>query len=78
MTLGEKSYQEAQYWNTNGMQISIVASITEGVDWAAYIGATANAYREQETVDWTLRHGAKLSASDARHYFPDIKLPYRD
>lgn len=28
------------YWNANGFAVAIVAVVTPGVDWAAYIGAT--------------------------------------
>ena len=75
---GTKTYQTARYWNSNGVQIAIVASITGSIDWAVYVGATKDAYTEQETVDWTLERGCKLSAKDARHYFPGIELPYRE
>ena len=76
--IGKKTRITARYWNSNRMQVAIVASITEGIDWAAYIGATKDAYTKQETVDWTLSWGSKLSVGDARHYFPNIKLPYRE
>ena len=68
--------QEARYWNTNGKGIAIVASITEGIDWAAYIGAD-DGWSENECVRWTKDYGAKLQESDARYFFPDIELKYR-
>jgi hypothetical protein len=67
---------EGRYWNTNGKGITIVASITEGIDWAAYIGAD-NGWEEEACVKWAAEHGAKLSETDARHFFPDIELRYR-
>ena len=69
---------EARYWNCNGVGICVMASITEGIDWAAYIGAD-NGWSEEDCMEWTLKHGAKLSAEDAYHFFPDMvnKLPYR-
>lgn len=67
---------EGRYWNSNGKGISVVASITEGIDWAAYIGAD-NGWSEEECCEWTADYGSKLSESDARHFFPDIELPYR-
>jgi hypothetical protein len=55
-----------------------MASITEGIDWAAYIGSD-DGWSEEACMKWTLENGAKLSAEDAYHFFPDIvnKLPYR-
>lgn len=75
--VGEKKVIEGRYWNTNGVAIAIVAVITEEVDWAAYIGATKETMYEEEAVEWATKWGAKLSRSDALHYFPNIELPYR-
>ncbi len=68
--------REGRYWNSNGYGIAVVISITEGVDWAAYIGAD-NGFREIDCCQSAGDNGAKLSESDARHFFPGIKLPYR-
>jgi len=68
--------EEGRYWNINGVGICIVAVITESVDWAAYIGAD-DGWSEQACIKWTIDYGAKLSAQDAKHFFPKIKLPYR-
>jgi len=67
---------EGRYWNTNGKGVCVVASVTEGIDWAAYIGAD-DGWSESACVEWTVRWGAKLSAADAQYFFPDIDLPYR-
>ena len=67
---------EGRYWNANGKGITIIASITEDIDWAAYIG-TDDGWEEEAGIRWTAKYGAKLSERDARHFFPDIKLPYR-
>ena len=67
---------EGRYWNSNGVGIAIVASVTKSIDWAAYIGAD-DGYSEDACLQWTARHGSKLSEEDARHLFPDIELPYR-
>ncbi|MBU2060075.1 MAG: hypothetical protein KKB38_20385 [Gammaproteobacteria bacterium] len=56
--------------------MAIVANITENIDWAAYIGAD-NGWSEETCAKRTAEYGAKLSEVDARHFFPDIKLPYR-
>ena len=77
--------REARYWNSNGHGIAIVASIsiwgkdsegTERGDWAAYIGAD-NGQSEEACIISTKEEGDKLSEPDARHFFPDIELPYR-
>lgn len=68
----------ARYYNSNGFAVAIVAVITEGVDWAAYIGGTDLIQRERDAVEWVAEKGDKLSSEDARYYFPDIDLPYRD
>jgi len=70
---------EARYWNCGYEQIAIVASVTKGIDWAAYVGATHQAYTEAETLRGALDNGAKLSEADARHFFPNIdsELRYR-
>ena len=67
---------EGRYWNTSGKGITIVACITEGIDWAAYIGAD-DGWEEEACIRWAAEYGAKLSEEDARHFFPDIELPYR-
>ena len=67
---------EARFWNSNGYQIAIVACITKGIDWAAYIGADKS-YTEAETLRTVANWGAKLSAEDAKYFFPNITLPYR-
>lgn len=74
--LGKRQTIEGRYWNSNGKGITIVAVITYGVDWAAYIGAD-DGWKEADCIKWTAEWGAKLSAQDAKHFFPDIKLPYR-
>ena len=53
-----------------------MAVITCGIDWAAYIGAD-DGWEEDACIIWTAEYGAKLSAEDAKHFFPSIKLPYR-
>ena len=77
MALGQKRKVEGRYWNSNGKGICIVASITEGIDWSAYIGAD-DGYSEEACIQWTVDMGVKLSRQDAKHFFPDIKLPYRN
>lgn len=68
---------EGRYWNANGRGIAVVAVVHQGCDWAAYIGAD-NGQREHDCLKWAAEHGAKLSAQDAKHFFPEIKLPYRN
>ena len=72
----DKQIKEGRYWNSNGKGICIVAVITEGIDWAAYIGADSG-FSEDDCVKWTVDYGTKLYSQDARYFFPKIELPYR-
>ena len=74
---GDKYALEGGYYNANGFAVAIIASITREIDWAVYIGATLGDKRERETVQAVLEFGCKLSEKDAKHYFPEIGLPYR-
>ena len=74
--LGEQQKIKGRYWN-DGMGIAIVAVVTHDIDWAAYIG-TDNGYSEANCINQVAEHGNKLSVKDAKHFFPDIKLPYRE
>lgn len=76
MALGDRQIIEGRYWNSNGRGICIVAVITEGIDWAAYIGADTG-QREDDCIKWAASWGPKLSKEDARYFFPTIDLPYR-
>jgi len=61
-----------KYWNTNGIQIAIVATEGGANDVAAYIGATKGAKHEIETVQWAQRHGAKLNVDEALGMLPNL------
>ncbi len=65
-----------RYFNANGYSVAIVASITKGVDWAAYIGADQSD-KEDDTLIFVKSYGCKLSEKDARYFFKNIELPYR-
>jgi len=68
----------ARFWNQGGKQLAIVACITKGVDWAAYVGTDApDSYHEDDTFKYVAKYGCKLSKRDAKHFFPEITLPYR-
>lgn len=69
--LGERWTREGRYWNV-GMGICIMAAITEGVDWAAYIGAD-NGESERNCMEYTLEYGAKLLKHEALCFFPEFK-----
>ena len=72
-------YLEGRFWNQGGKQLAIVACVTKGVDWAAYIGTDApDSYREDDTLEYVAKYGCKLSSCDAKHFFPKIDLPYRN
>ena len=68
---------EARYWNSNGYGCAVVASIGVEGAWSAYIGGCPPE-SEEEGLDFVARHGAKLSEDDARHFFPNLDLPYRN
>lgn len=72
---------EGRFWNDGGNHIAIVAMVTtydDKGDWAAYIGTDAPHSRTEEaTLQDVAEHGCKLSEEDARHFFPEIVLPYR-
>lgn len=74
---GDKYAIEGRYYNANGFAVAIIASITHEIDWAVYIGATLGDAKEAVTVQATLKFGCKLFEKDAKHYFPEIELPYR-
>jgi len=71
----ERKIIRGRYWNCDA-GIAVVASVTQDIDWAAYIGAD-NGCSEEDCIQFTSDYGAKLSEKDARYFFPDIKLPYR-
>jgi len=78
---GCTKYLEGRFWNQGGKQLAVVAIVTEvngRGDWAAYIGTDApNSFTERGTLEYVAERGCKLSASDAKHFFPKLKLPYR-
>ena len=70
---------EGRFWNCKGNHIAIIAAITKKVDWAAYIGTDApNSYKEDDTLKYVSQRGCKLAEKDARYFFPEIDLPYRE
>lgn len=73
----DQDHYEGRYWNNDGKNIAIVARVTPGIDWAAYIGAEAQSSDEQSALDYVAKYGCKLSEGDARYFFPEVKLPYR-
>jgi len=74
---GTRTLIVGRYYNANYYATAIVASITEGIDWAAYIGGADASVPESEAVEFIRDYGCKLSERDARHFFPYINLPYR-
>ncbi len=74
----DQLHLEGRFWNHEGKQLAIVACITKGVNWAAYIGTDApDSYREDTTLKYVAEYGCKLIEKDARHFFPEVHLPYR-
>lgn len=74
---GEQTIIEGRYYNANYYACAIVAVVTKGIDWAAYIGGASAEASEEDVVFFVATRGCKLSEKDARHFFPDIKLLYR-
>jgi hypothetical protein len=75
--IGDNKIITGRYYNANYYATAIVASITEGIDWAAYIGGADHTLPEFNAVEYVRDYGCKLSEKDARHFFPTIELPYR-
>ena len=75
--LGDRTMIVARYWNANYYAGAIVAVITEGIDWSAYIGGADYKLHRKEAYEYVRDYGGKLSEDDARYYFPNISLPYR-
>lgn len=67
---------EGRYWNANGYATAVVASVGAEGEWSAYIGG-GPPEREADCLTHVLDWGTKLSEADARHFFPEIDLPYR-
>jgi len=72
----QKELIKARFWNQGNASLAIIAYITKEVDWAAYIGCD-DSLREEDTLRYAAKWGCKLSEKDARYFFPDIELPYR-
>jgi len=72
-----KEALEGRYFCANGFSLAIVASITKRIGWSAYIGADQSREKE-DTLQFVLEQGCKLREEDARHFFPNIDLPYRN
>ena len=78
MAKGDRRIHTGRYFNCNYYATAIVATVTEGADWAAYIGGADDSAPERVAVESVARTGAKLSVKDARHFFPQFKdIPYR-
>lgn len=75
---GHRVY-EGRYWNANFYAVVIVATVTLGRDWAAYIGSAGSGVRGVEALMEVAEKGCKMSEEDAKYYFPYIAdvLPYR-
>ena len=75
--MGDRQLITGRYYNANYYATAIVASITEGIDWSAYIGGADHRVSEREAVEYVRAYGNKLSEADAKYFFPDIIMPYR-
>jgi hypothetical protein len=73
-----------RWFDEDRVLVVVIASVTEGVDWAAYQDAMAvvSSRRPHQDiraylVDRASKHGDKVSEAEARALFPGIDLPYR-
>lgn len=77
MAMGTQRIIPGRYWNYQGVAgIAIVAVVTEGIDWAAYIGVD-DGWSTRACHETAAEYGEKLTEADARHFFPDIEESYR-
>lgn len=67
-----------RYGNANGFAWAFVAVLqfhkSYLVDWAAYLGGCDLTQHETDAVCWIARHGNKVSAEDAHHFFPTLPI----
>lgn len=75
--IGDRKVITGRYFNSNYHACAVVAVITIGIDWAAYMNGCNVEAPEAVCVAQVAEYGGKLSEADARHFFPDIELPYR-
>ena len=77
-----------RWFDRDHVLVVVVATMTEGVDWAAYQDAVAiqsmaepdkqsHSAVEDFLVNRACRNGDKVSEAEARALFLDIDLPYR-
>jgi len=74
---GTRQIIGGRFYNTNYYVTAIVASITTGIDWAAYIGGAPHDASYEQAYQFVADRGCKLDEGLARFIFPDIELPYR-
>jgi hypothetical protein len=77
MSIGTRHLKTGLYSNSNGYSCAIVAVITEGIDWAAYMGGCSGDVSDTTTIEWVAQHGDKIPKKLAQFIFPDIELSYR-
>ena len=68
---------EGRYFTTMTGAVAIVAMIGDYNDWAAYICDCPGTDSIEHSNELAAYFGAKLSEKDARYFFPDIELKYR-
>ncbi len=74
----ERQVLEGRYFNCNGYSCAIVGVINFPMNWAAYMHGHDGKARREETIEFVAKYGVKLSPRDARFFFPQINLPYRE
>jgi hypothetical protein len=76
--IGDQHIKGGLYYNANGYACAIVTVISEGIDWAAYMGGCPNNYSWDEAYYFVAKNGSKIPKTLAKFLFPEIKLPYRE
>lgn len=67
------------------LQLGIIAKKSDGDEsWCAYMGSvdvekfSTDLSKERKDIEKIMKHGAKLLEAEARAWFPDIELKYRN
>lgn len=74
---GDITIHSGLYANANYYAAAVVAVVTEGIDWAAYLGGAPTDFPKEQAEQFVAQTGDKIPKEIAKVLFPDIKLPYR-
>ena len=80
MSTGDRRLIPELLSNMERYSVILVAVITEGIDWAAYIGGASSIIDDTDLkskAQVVALEGDKVLPEVAKIYFPNIKEPYR-